>query len=46
MKDTRRKFFKFQIPYFIKNALVEVFTTQRNKDSTQITMEVLPGSKL
>jgi hypothetical protein len=44
MKDTRRKFFKLQIPLYIKNALVEVFTTQRNADSTQITMEVLSGS--
>jgi hypothetical protein len=27
MKDTRRKFFKYQIPFYIKNALVEVFST-------------------
>jgi tagatose-1,6-bisphosphate aldolase len=27
MKDVRRSFFKLQIPLYIKNALVEVFTT-------------------
>ena len=46
MYDLKKKFNKLEIPFYMKNAIVEVFSYKRNDSNSIIKMEVLSGSRL
>lgn len=46
MIGLKKKFFKQDIPFFIKNSIVDVFKNDINTYNSTIFMEFIPGSKL
>jgi hypothetical protein len=44
MKELKRKLFKMDIPFFIKNSIVDVYKYKKKEKVFKIFMELIPGS--